>query len=148
MPPLHSPFYFVVVFVCLFVCVLLFLLLPQGGRIIAGCVTPGDRVLVSPLRELATVKGIHVLGAPAKIAGAGDNCELGLTIADPNQLQIGQTLCSPDIPIPLVTCFEAQIITLQIRFVGLLACLFPFLLVLFSCLLLSLFVYVQTEFLY
>ena len=39
---------------------------------------PGDRVLMAPLTETATVKAIHSRGVPVQFATVGDNVDIGL----------------------------------------------------------------------
>lgn len=52
--------------------------LTVGGRVEAGVVAPGDRVLMAPLTETATVKAIHSRGVPVQFATVGDNVDIGL----------------------------------------------------------------------
>jgi translation elongation factor EF-1alpha len=52
--------------------------LTVGGRVEAGVVAPGDRVMMSPLGETATVKAVHARGTPLTLATVGDNVDIGL----------------------------------------------------------------------
>ena len=50
-----------------------------GGKLEAGALKPGTRVLVLPANEVATVKGVEVDGAAAECARAGDSADVTLT---------------------------------------------------------------------
>lgn len=50
-----------------------------GGKLEAGALKPGTRVLVLPAGEPATVKAVEVDGAAADFARAGDSADVTLT---------------------------------------------------------------------
>jgi elongation factor 1 alpha-like protein len=85
-----------------------------GGKIEAGAVRVGGRVVVVPSHAVATVKGIEVGGAPAALARAGDNVELTLAGVDTEALRIGSVLCPPDFPVPLASRLEARVLMLDV----------------------------------
>jgi translation elongation factor EF-1alpha len=59
------------------------------------------------------VKAIEIRQQMAAIGRAGDNVELGLKdIADASTLTVGQVLCDPAHPVPMVSRFKAQILSL------------------------------------
>jgi len=89
--------------------------LTVGGRVEAGVVAPGDRVLMAPLTETATVKAIHSRGVPVQFATVGDNVDIGL---DGDGAKVaaeivapGDVLCDPAAPTPSARRVRAQIIT-------------------------------------
>ena len=87
-----------------------------GGKVESGSVMVGERVLLLPLGESATVRALTVSTSSAKIGRAGDNVELGLVgLTDASVLAAGQIVCSPERPVPMVTSFEAHVLTLDIR---------------------------------
>lgn len=62
------------------------------------------------------VKAIECRGEQVPFGKAGDNVEVGLkSISDQDSLMVGQILCDADSPIPLVTRFKAQIITMNYK---------------------------------
>eukprot|EP00850_Spirogloea_muscicola_P005015 SM000022S07229 [mRNA] locus=s22:623783:625701:- [translate_table: standard] len=85
-----------------------------GGKIEAGAVQPGSKVLLMPIGELATVKAIERGGAAVPIARAGDSVDLGLNGVDAGALAVGGVLCNPKWPVPRAVRFEARILTLAL----------------------------------
>ena len=97
------------------------------GKVISGCVMPRDAIAVLPINATATVRTVELTTAQAggelstesvSIARAGDNVELSLKekdLSDMSLLQVGQFLCEAERPIPLVTRFNAQIVTLNYK---------------------------------
>ena len=84
-----------------------------AGKIETGTILPRDRLLLLPLNETVVVKSMESRGEMINIARAGDNIELGIKdFSDPSVLQVGQWLCDPLHPIPMVVHFRAQIITM------------------------------------
>jgi len=86
-----------------------------GGKLEAGVLHVGDAVVVLPLNEPATVKAIHVHGAPVRRAKAGDNCEVGL--AGGEQLQrvaAGMVVCPPDAPVPVASVLAVRVACLPL----------------------------------
>eukprot|EP01116_Phalansterium_solitarium_P013061 TRINITY_DN2995_c0_g1_i1.p1 TRINITY_DN2995_c0_g1~~TRINITY_DN2995_c0_g1_i1.p1 ORF type:complete len:689 (-),score=178.55 TRINITY_DN2995_c0_g1_i1:12-2078(-) len=88
-----------------------------GGKIEGGLVSVGDRLLVQPLNELCTVKGIRVHGNVVEFASAGENvdlsvADLGLPITS---IAIGDVLCDPERPMRIAKRFVGQIITFTLK---------------------------------
>lgn len=84
-----------------------------GGKIEAGTVGKGDKIQVSPLGEKCTVKGVMSHGEIVEFARAGENVEIRLNGIDHEKLSTGNMLCDPGAPVPVVSKFEAKIITLD-----------------------------------
>eukprot|EP01083_Nonionella_stella_P073223 197817_1 len=87
-----------------------------SGKLFSGSVMAGDRLLILPANMLVAVKALARDGEPCSVASAGDHIEIGLSnVEDPNMLAVGQLLCDPSKPVPMVTKFRAQIVTLGLR---------------------------------
>jgi elongation factor 1 alpha-like protein len=87
-----------------------------AGTIQAGSVQAGDRVLVIPAGEVATVKGVTIDDAVVGIGFAGDNAVVTLTGVDTTNLSIGSILCDPSSPVETTTRFRARIVVFNISF--------------------------------
>eukprot|EP00095_Tigriopus_kingsejongensis_P001730 maker-scaffold514_size150699-snap-gene-0.26 protein:Tk01730 transcript:maker-scaffold514_size150699-snap-gene-0.26-mRNA-1 annotation:"GG14552" len=85
-----------------------------AGRIEAGFVLKEDKVLILPLQEVATVKGIIQGDMPTTAAYAGDHCALVLSGPDMASLATGMVLSDPQDPIPMTKRFEARIVIFNI----------------------------------
>eukprot|EP00939_MAST-03C_sp_MAST-3C-sp1_P000364 g364.t1 len=85
-----------------------------SGKIEAGSVARGDRLLVMPLGSVCRVKSIVLRGTGAVDFGAaGENVDLHLVEVDPQLLEVGHVLCSVSRPISVARKFKAKIRTLQ-----------------------------------
>jgi elongation factor 1 alpha-like protein len=84
-----------------------------SGRIDAGSVQIGDRVLAIPSGEAATVKGIEADSEMADWAVAGQNVVLHLTEIDAIHLKAGDVLCPPTAPVQSVTEFVIKILAFE-----------------------------------
>jgi len=82
-----------------------------GGKLEAGYVSKGDRLLLLPLGEVCTVKAIHSHDQHLDAAGAGQNVELGITGIEFSSVTTGSILCDPIHPMPMATRFRAQLLT-------------------------------------
>eukprot|EP01132_Coremiostelium_polycephalum_P002607 gene2607-3232_t len=81
-----------------------------GGKIEAGVVGIGDKLLVSPGSEICTVKNIRRQQLDSEWAVGGDNIEIGL-VFDSNIIRVGCILSDPEKPIHVSRKFIAQIVT-------------------------------------
>ncbi|XP_023211917.1 HBS1-like protein isoform X1 [Centruroides sculpturatus] len=86
-----------------------------SGRIEAGYVQTGDRVVIMPAGEPATVKGISIEENSVLQAFAGDHVGLSLLGADMNKITIGSIACDPNNPIQVTTRFQARIVVFGIE---------------------------------
>lgn len=82
-----------------------------SGKLEAGYLAKGDRLLVQPANELCTVKALRMHDETVEHVGAGQNVEVGITGVDLAQLAIGSILSDPLAPVPMVARFKAQLIT-------------------------------------
>jgi len=91
------------------------------GKIEAGFISNGDKLLLMPLGKIVTVKEIRELttttsgskpsAVSVEYAYAGSIVDIGLVNADIEQISLGSVLCDPQSPISHVNKFMAQIIT-------------------------------------
>jgi len=80
-----------------------------AGRVEAGLVMKEDRVMVSPLLELCTVKTVD-LGE----GFAGDHVVLTLTGPDQTSVNPGMVLCDPTSLVPVTNKFQARVVVFNI----------------------------------
>ena len=84
-----------------------------SGRIDAGSVQIGDKILAMPSGESAFVKGIEVDQESSEWAVAGQNVTLHLTDIDVIHLKSGDVVCPPSAPINNVTSFTMKILAFE-----------------------------------
>ncbi|XP_056422566.1 HBS1-like protein isoform X2 [Hyla sarda] len=80
------------------------------GKIEAGYVQTGDRLLVMPPNEACTVKGITLHDEAVDWAAAGDHVSLTLTGMDIIKINVGFVFCNPIEPIRACTRFRARVL--------------------------------------
>ncbi|XP_041418123.1 HBS1 like translational GTPase L homeolog isoform X1 [Xenopus laevis] len=80
------------------------------GKIEAGFVQTGDRLLAMPPNETCTVKGITLHQEAVDWAAAGDHVSLTLTGMDIIKINVGCVFCSPNEPIKGCTRFRARVL--------------------------------------
>jgi len=84
-----------------------------SGKVEAGGIKGGLKVVVMPGRHVCSVKAIEVSGEARKVGVAGQSVDVGLVGVDPIALFPGAVLCSPEFPVPVARRFEARILTLE-----------------------------------
>uniref|UniRef100_A0A8C5QYD0 HBS1-like protein n=1 Tax=Leptobrachium leishanense TaxID=445787 RepID=A0A8C5QYD0_9ANUR len=80
------------------------------GKIEAGFIQIGDRLLAMPPNETCAVKGITLHDEAVDWAAAGDHVGLILTGMDIIKINVGCVFCSPNDPIKACTRFRAQVL--------------------------------------
>ncbi|XP_054830801.1 HBS1-like protein [Eublepharis macularius] len=85
------------------------------GKVEAGYVQVGDRLLAMPPNETCTVKGIALHDEPVDWAAAGDHVSLTLTGMDIIKINVGYIFCCPKEPIKVCTRFRARILIFNIE---------------------------------
>lgn len=85
------------------------------GKIEAGYIQTGDRILAMPPNETCTVKGITLHDEPLDWAAAGDHVSLTLTGMDIIKINVGCVYCDPKDPIKACTRFRARILLFNIE---------------------------------
>ncbi|PAN40771.1 hypothetical protein PAHAL_7G338600 [Panicum hallii] len=84
------------------------------GKVEAGGIRTGSKVLVMPSGDLATVKTIERDSSSCNLARAGDNIAVGLQGVDPGHLVSGGVICHPDFPVHVASRLELKILVLEI----------------------------------
>ncbi|KAL8596948.1 hypothetical protein ACOMHN_027894 [Nucella lapillus] len=84
--------------------------LAVSGKVNAGYLQAGDRVLVMPSMDMAAVKNIVVDDMAPKIAFAGDQVTLSLTNIDMTSVSPGFLLCDPKHPTRSAVRIRAKIV--------------------------------------
>jgi elongation factor 1 alpha-like protein len=84
-----------------------------AGRIEAGSLQVGDKVVIMPSTERATIKGIEVDEEPNDWAVAGQNATLHLYDIDPVHLKIGDVVCDFKNPIKVISSFTCKILCFE-----------------------------------
>ncbi|XP_077342940.1 HBS1-like protein [Lithobates pipiens] len=80
------------------------------GKIEAGYIQTGDRILAMPPNETCTVKGITLHDEAVDWAAAGDQVSLTLTGVDIIKINVGCVFCSQNQPIKACTRFRARVL--------------------------------------
>eukprot|EP01025_Chloroclados_australasicus_P032937 TRINITY_DN3345_c1_g1_i1.p1 TRINITY_DN3345_c1_g1~~TRINITY_DN3345_c1_g1_i1.p1 ORF type:complete len:625 (+),score=99.89 TRINITY_DN3345_c1_g1_i1:195-2069(+) len=85
-----------------------------GGKLEGGVLKVGQKLVVMPSAEIATVKALEVDGKSTQFAFAGDGVDIGLSGIEANMIRKGDVLCHPEYIVPLVRKFRARVVTLEI----------------------------------
>uniref|UniRef100_A0A8C6Q3L8 HBS1-like protein n=1 Tax=Nothobranchius furzeri TaxID=105023 RepID=A0A8C6Q3L8_NOTFU len=85
------------------------------GKIEAGYIQTGDRILAMPPNETCTVKGITLHDEALDWAVAGDHVSLTVTGMDIIKINVGCVFCNPKEPIRACTRFRARILLFNIE---------------------------------
>ncbi|KAK5853053.1 hypothetical protein PBY51_006875 [Eleginops maclovinus] len=85
------------------------------GKIEAGYIQTGERILAMPPNETCTVKGITLHDEPLDWAAAGDHVSLTVTGMDIIKINVGCVFCDPKEPIRVCTRFRARILLFNIE---------------------------------
>ncbi|XP_045614071.1 protein HBS1 [Procambarus clarkii] len=85
-----------------------------SGRLDTGYVQQNDRLLLLPQGDVLNVKGVQADNGSSATAFAGDHVTLTVNGVDPNVLHIGDFLCDPTHPIPIVSRVQARIVVFNI----------------------------------
>ncbi|XP_023932313.1 HBS1-like protein [Lingula anatina] len=86
-----------------------------SGRLEAGSVQAGDKVVVMPAGETATVKSVTIDEVLCPCALAGDNAIVTVTGIDMSNVHIGSILCDPANPIKSATRIKARVVIFNIE---------------------------------
>lgn len=85
-----------------------------SGRIEAGYVQNGDKVLVMPAAEQATVKGMTIDETTVQHSFAGDHVTLQLSGVDINNVTTGCVVCDIARPVKVSARFQARLVIFNI----------------------------------
>ncbi|KAI8992411.1 P-loop containing nucleoside triphosphate hydrolase protein [Pilobolus umbonatus] len=81
-----------------------------AGNIESGAIQVGEAVMVVPGNEIGHVKVMEVNEETANWAAAGDSVLMTIVNLDIMNLSVGCILCNPNVPVPVTSSFEAQIV--------------------------------------
>ncbi|KMT17722.1 hypothetical protein BVRB_2g034750 isoform A [Beta vulgaris subsp. vulgaris] len=85
------------------------------GKLEAGALRSGCKVLVMPLGDMATVRSIECNSQPCAIARAGENVAVVLQGIDVSHVIAGGVLCHPDFPVRVASHLELKILVLDVK---------------------------------
>ncbi|XP_041814233.1 HBS1-like protein isoform X2 [Chelmon rostratus] len=85
------------------------------GKIEAGYIQTGDKILAMPPNETCTVKGITLHDEALDWSAAGDHVSLTVTGMDIIKINVGCVFCHPKEPIRVCTRFRARILLFNIE---------------------------------
>ncbi|KAI3816778.1 hypothetical protein L1987_16482 [Smallanthus sonchifolius] len=85
------------------------------GKLEAGALRNGSKVLVLPSRDVGTVRSLERDSLPCAIARAGDNVAVSLQGIDANCVLSGGVLCHPDFPVAVSDHLELKILVLDVQ---------------------------------
>ncbi|XVE97236.1 hypothetical protein REPUB_Repub03eG0003800 [Reevesia pubescens] len=83
------------------------------GKLDAGAVRNGSKVLVMPSASIATVRSLERDSQACTIARAGDNVAVNLHGIDGNHVMAGGVLCHPDFPVAFAKHLELKVLVLD-----------------------------------
>ncbi|KAL1209010.1 Elongation factor 1-alpha C [Cardamine amara subsp. amara] len=83
------------------------------GKLEAGAVRPGSKIMVMPSGVQGTVRSLERDSQACTIARAGDNVAIALQGIDANQVVAGDVLCHPDFPVSVATHLELIVLVLE-----------------------------------
>ncbi|XP_012676665.2 HBS1-like protein isoform X1 [Clupea harengus] len=85
------------------------------GKIEAGYIQTGERMLAMPPNETCTAKAITLHDVPMDWAAAGDHVTLSVTGIDIIKINVGYVFCDPKEPIKACTRFRARVLLFNIE---------------------------------
>ncbi|XP_023637301.1 HBS1-like protein isoform X1 [Capsella rubella] len=83
------------------------------GKLEAGAIRPGSKIMVMPSGDQGTVRSLERDSQACTIARAGDNVAIALQGIDANQVMAGDVLCHPDFPVSVATHLELMVLVLE-----------------------------------
>ncbi|XXG44724.1 hypothetical protein AAC387_Pa01g4449 [Persea americana] len=86
------------------------------GKLEAGAIRNGIKVLVMPSGDSATVRSISMEqdSRTCSVARTGDNVSVSLQGIDGSCLMTGGVLCHPDFPVAIAICLELKVLVLDV----------------------------------
>ncbi|GKV37830.1 hypothetical protein SLEP1_g45805 [Rubroshorea leprosula] len=83
------------------------------GKLEAGALRSGSKVIVLPSANIATVRSLESGSQGCAIARAGDNVAVNLQGIDGNHVMAGGVLCHPDFPVAVTKHLELKVLVLD-----------------------------------
>ncbi|KAI7741999.1 hypothetical protein M8C21_024066 [Ambrosia artemisiifolia] len=85
------------------------------GKLEAGALRNGSKVLVLPSGDIGTVRSLERDSLPCSIARAGDSVAVSLQGIDASSVMSGGVLCHPDFPVAVSNHLELKILVLDVQ---------------------------------
>ncbi|KAF5778179.1 putative protein-synthesizing GTPase [Helianthus annuus] len=85
------------------------------GKLEAGALRNGSKVLVLPSGDVGTVRSLERDSLPCSVARAGDNVAVSLQGVDASSVMSGGVLCHPDFPVAVSDRLELKILVLDVQ---------------------------------
>ncbi|XP_074286834.1 uncharacterized protein LOC141612035 isoform X2 [Silene latifolia] len=85
------------------------------GKLEAGALRNGCKVLVMPLGDVAVVRSIECNSQSCTVARAGQNVAVVLQGIDATHVKAGGVLCHPDFPVRVASHLELKILVLDVK---------------------------------
>lgn len=86
----------------------------MSGRVETGSLSVGDKILVFPNREVASVKALAIEESLKQTVFAGDQAVVTLSGIEMQNVSVGCVLCDPQSPIQVSSKFEARIVVFNV----------------------------------
>lgn len=86
-----------------------------SGKVEAGTVTVGQKVLLLPSNEQTTVKSLQTRNAPARMGRVGDYMDAVILPVEQQFANIGGVICDPKKPVPCVDFLRVQILVFDVE---------------------------------
>ncbi|XP_021670173.2 uncharacterized protein LOC110657323 isoform X3 [Hevea brasiliensis] len=83
------------------------------GKLEAGALRTGTKVLVMPSADVGTVRSLERDSQACSVARAGDNVAVSLLGIDGNHVMAGGVLCHPDFPVSVAKHLELRVLVLD-----------------------------------
>ncbi|PHU24293.1 hypothetical protein BC332_09400 [Capsicum chinense] len=83
------------------------------GKLERGALQTGNKVLVMPSREMATVRSLERDSQVCNTAKAGDSVTINLQGIDASHVMAGGVLCHPEFPVPVANHLELKVLILD-----------------------------------
>ncbi|XP_057959943.1 uncharacterized protein LOC131152222 isoform X8 [Malania oleifera] len=84
------------------------------GKLEAGALRSGSKVLVMPFGDVGTVRSLERDSHPCSIARAGDSVAISLQGIDGSRVMAGGVVCHPDFPVAVATHLELKVLILEV----------------------------------
>ncbi|WOG82998.1 hypothetical protein DCAR_0102171 [Daucus carota subsp. sativus] len=85
-----------------------------SGKLEAGALRSGSKVLLMPSGDIGVVRSIERDSQPCVVARAGDNVALSLQAIEGSRVKTGDVLCHPDFPVAVAKHLELKVLILDV----------------------------------
>jgi len=86
------------------------------GKIESGSVRKGSPALIMPNKSSIEILGVYTeADEEMAVATSGDQVRLRLKGVEEEDISVGFVLCSPKVPVHVVSAFEAQVAIIELK---------------------------------